>query len=122
MTGHKRVSIMITVQIKYDIRREEWTKKRYLEMPLIRLVYEIGLAVCSLPGIFLFQVSAVGYIYSTIITKLILGSNVIHTTFEAVIQPGDLVPLTQVALDIEIADRGNTIWQTRTSSEEKHRQ
>ena len=63
--------------------------------------------------------SAVDHAKAAVRAQLVVGRNAAQTAFEAVIEPGDLVPLARVACGLEVLNRREALRQVDAAAQRR---
>lgn len=83
----------------------ERPEERHFERTDRWLTDEIGAAFGLFPKTGALIITAIEHLYTAISTPVISGANLAQAALEGMIQSGDLVPVTELTIQVETGDR-----------------
>ena len=100
------------VEIDDVVATVEGAEERNLEPADIPVADKIGLAFNPLPALFRTVVALVYHPYTAIVTQPVFRGHLLQTAFKRMVEPGNFIPCSQVAIDIKAGNRRNAIRNT----------
>ncbi len=99
--GDQRVLVTVLVQFDYVVSAVKRSEERYFQLTHIFVSNEVGLAFGLVPFLLFCVVTAVDDLDAAVIAKTVVCRDVGEATLETVVEAGDLVPGTEIAVQIE---------------------
>src|SRR5690554_6713858 len=102
--GHQR-PLVVVVQGQHVVAAIEGAEEAHLEAAHALVADEVG-APLRLADLLVGEVHpAVEYPHAAVVAQEIIRNDALEAALEGVVEPGDLVPLAQVAVELEAGDR-----------------
>jgi hypothetical protein len=109
----------LLIECDHVIATIERAKERHLERPGATVADELGATDGLLPRLPLCIEPPVDHLDAAVVLQLIRSTDIAHATLERMIEPGDLVPLPEIAIYLKRIDRPHTVRRHRRAGEQR---